>query len=122
MEEIAYKRQDNQKKRRVWLRVIYIVLAVLLIGVVGAVIYGYNFVHKSLPIVEGEVTLSVKEEVIVETDENGVPHIKAKNMQDLYTAQGYIQAQHRLFQMELSQRQSSGTLSEVIGIATVDNV
>src|SRR5699024_12086518 len=73
---LAYKRQDNQKKRRVWLRVIYIVLAVLLISVVGAVIYGYNFVHKSLPIVEGEVTLPVKEEVIVETDEHGVPHIK----------------------------------------------
>src|SRR5699024_11452642 len=54
----------------------------------------------------GEVTLPVKEEVIVETDEHGVPHIKAKNMQDLYTAQGYIQAQHRLFQMELSRRQA----------------
>ena len=121
MEEIAYKRQDNQKKRQVWLRIIYIVLAILLIGVVGTIIYGYNFVHKSLPIVEGEVTLPVKEEVIVETDEHGVPHIKAKNMQDLYTTQGYIQAQHRLFQMELSRRQASGTLSEVIGEATVDN-
>lgn len=60
--------------------------------------------------------LSILEnEVTVITDEDGVPHIRADNARDLYIAQGYIQADRRMFQMELSRRQASGTLSEVVG-------
>src|SRR5699024_1402269 len=54
------------------------------------------------------------------TDEGGVPHIQAENAHDLYMAQGYIQAQSRMFQMEMSRRQASGTLSEVVGEAAVE--
>ncbi|MYL61432.1 penicillin acylase family protein, partial [Virgibacillus halodenitrificans] len=55
------------------------------------------------------------EEVTVITDSNGVPHIKAANNHDLFIAQGYMQAQNRMFQMEMSRRQASGTLSEIVG-------
>ena len=38
----------------------------------------------------------------------------------MYRAQGYVQAQDRLFQMDLARRQASGRLSEIIGEATIN--
>lgn len=75
-----------------------------------------GYINKSLPATEGIVELSILDnEVTVITDRDGVPHIQAQNAHDLYIAQGYIQADRRMFQMELSRRQASGTLSEVVG-------
>ncbi|RFA36665.1 penicillin acylase family protein [Virgibacillus dokdonensis] len=70
---------------------------------------------------EGSIELSVlQQKVDVITDANGVPKILAQNEHDLYVAQGYVQAQYRLFQMDMSRRQASGTISEVAGEAAVD--
>ncbi|MBK8488109.1 MAG: penicillin acylase family protein [Bacteroidetes bacterium] len=44
-----------------------------------------------------------------------VPHIFAENEHDLYMAQGYIVAKHRLWQMEITFRAASGQLSEILG-------
>ncbi len=69
-----------------------------------------------LPQIEGKLTASgLQAEVTVTRDEEGVPHIVAQNRHDLYFAQGYVQAQDRLFQMDLSRRQASGRLSEIFG-------
>ena len=75
----------------------------------------------SLPETKGKYCFRSFEPVTVVRDSSGVPHIKAENEHDLYLAQGYIQAQDRLFQMDLSRRQASGRLSEVIGEKTVKN-
>jgi penicillin amidase len=45
----------------------------------------------------------------------GVPHIYAANQDDLFFAQGFVQAQDRLFQMDLWRRSALGRLSEVLG-------
>src|SRR5476651_671157 len=45
----------------------------------------------------------------------GVPHIYAQSAGDLFFAQGFVQAQDRLFQMDLWRRASQGRLSEVLG-------
>ncbi|GGP11102.1 penicillin acylase family protein [Oceanobacillus neutriphilus] len=96
----------------------------ILLGILGFIVilglavflFANGYINKSLPETEGTVELSMLEnEVTVITDEDGVPHIQADNARDLYIAQGYIQADRRMFQMELSRRQASGTLSEVIG-------
>jgi penicillin amidase len=50
-------------------------------------------------------------------DRWGVPHIYAKNSNDLFFAQGYITAQDRLFQLDLWRRIGTGKLSEVLGPA-----
>ncbi|MBX4341045.1 penicillin acylase family protein, partial [Mycobacterium tuberculosis] len=47
------------------------------------------------------------------------PHIEAESMKDLFMAQGFVPAQDRMFQMDLSRRQASGKLSEVIGEKTL---
>ncbi|MFJ5565618.1 penicillin acylase family protein [Lysinibacillus xylanilyticus] len=79
------------------------------------------FMNKSKPVIDGELSLSVlDEDVTVTRDDKGIPHIFAKIDADLYRAQGYVQAQDRLFQMDLARRQASGRLSEIIGEATID--
>ena len=57
----------------------------------------------------------LKDEVIVHYDEQLIPHIFAQNDSDLYRAQGYITAKHRLWQMEFQTYASAGRLSEIIG-------
>ena len=97
-----------------------------LIGVVGVVVIGALilvnvYINKSKPVIEGEGKLTIlDEDVTVVRDEFGVPHITAKTDADLYRSQGYVQAQDRLFQMDMARRQASGRLSEVVGDAAID--
>jgi len=51
----------------------------------------------------------------VVTDDQGVPHVFAQNAHDLYFMTGYVQARDRLFQMDVTRRQASGTLAELVG-------
>ena len=56
-----------------------------------------------------------KESVQVVRDEWGVPHIYARNIDDLFMAQGFVIAQDRLWQMEMGRRLAAGRLSELVG-------
>ncbi|MGC1244207.1 MAG: penicillin acylase family protein [Chryseosolibacter sp.] len=50
-----------------------------------------------------------------------IPHIFAKNNDDLYLAQGYITAMHRLWQMEFQTHAAAGRVSEIVaGDAILD--
>src|SRR5699024_12734394 len=63
------------------------------------------YLNKSKPKIDGETIVQVlDEEVIVTRDQEGVPHIEAQSDADLYRAQGYVQAQDRLFQMRSEER------------------
>jgi len=62
----------------------------------------------------------LKEEVKVYFDERLVPHVFAKNDQDLYFMQGYITAKYRLWQMEIQTHNAAGRISEIIGEKTID--
>jgi penicillin amidase len=53
--------------------------------------------------------------VRVVRDRWGVPHIYAQTRDDLFFAQGFTQAQDRLFQMDLWRRSVQGRLSQVLG-------
>lgn len=52
-------------------------------------------------------------------DSHGLAHIRARNDHDLYFLQGYAHAQDRLFQMDASRREASGTLAELLGPAAL---
>ncbi|ARK24308.1 penicillin acylase family protein [Sporosarcina sp. P37] len=96
-------------------------LSILSIIIVIAVIFANAYISKSRPLEAGEQQVSfIDDEVVVARDKNGVPHIHAASDEDLYRAQGYVQAQDRLFQMDLARRQASGRLAEVIGEKAVD--
>jgi penicillin amidase len=62
----------------------------------------------------------LKENVEIVYDERLVPHLFAQNLEDLSFAQGYITAQHRLWQMDVATRAASGRLSEVLGERTLE--
>lgn len=53
-------------------------------------------------------------------DKWGVPNIYAQNEHDLFFAQGYVHAQDRLWQMEMTRRLTNGTLSEALGAVTLE--
>jgi len=61
----------------------------------------------------------LKERVKVLWDSFAVPHLFAKNEHDLFMAQGYLHAQERLWQMDLTRRFHYGRLAEVFGEKTV---
>lgn len=64
----------------------------------------------------GQIQLpGLEQPVEVLRDTWGVPHIFAKNQRDLFFAQGFVQAQDRLWQMEVWRRQAEGRMSELGG-------
>lgn len=110
--------QLRKFKWKKWLLACAGVLAVIAIT---AIIVFTWFMNKSKPIIDGELAVSILDkDVTVTRDDKGVPHIFAKTDADLYRAQGFVQAQDRLFQMDLARRQASGRLSEIIGEATIN--
>src|SRR5690625_3233553 len=121
MEEALELEQRPHRRKRKWKKIIFITIGIIALLIITGLLYANHYINKSLPEHEGTIQLPIlKEEVTVITDEHGVPHIKAETDQDLYAAHGYIQAQSRLFQMELSRRQASGTLSEVVGESSIE--
>ncbi|MCB0444689.1 MAG: penicillin acylase family protein [Gelidibacter sp.] len=57
----------------------------------------------------------LSDKVTIHYDDHLIPHVFAQNDIDLYRAQGYITAKHRLWQMEFQTMASAGRLSEIIG-------
>ena len=87
--------------------------------VVGATLIWW-IAYRPLPQVDGRIPLSgLKAEVTVDRDVWGVPHIRAKSLEDMAEAQGYVMAQDRLWQMDLLRRVARGQLSEILGSATL---
>ena len=71
--------------------------------------------------VSGEVAITgLTEKVTVHYDEQLIPHIFAQNEHDLYKAQGYITAKHRLWQIEFQTYAAAGRLSEIFGEGALD--
>lgn len=100
--------------------IIWAVGLVIIAG--GALMAGLHvYVGQSQAQIEGEAIVDVLDtDVEVTRDGVGVPHITAQSEADLYRAQGYVQAQDRLFQMDLSRREASGLLAEVFGTEAVE--
>lgn len=54
-------------------------------------------------------------EVSVRYDKYGIPSISAESIHDLFFAQGYIHARDRLWQMDVTRRQTTGRMAELFG-------
>ncbi|MBT8189773.1 MAG: penicillin acylase family protein [Bacteroidia bacterium] len=57
-------------------------------------------------------------DIQISFDTRLVPHVFANSTRDALFAQGYVEAYHRLWQMDFICREAGGTLSEVIGEKT----
>ena len=110
----------NTTRRRSGIRTAAWVVAVLVVlAACAALIVSIMFVRAAqaaLPQVDGMVHIAgLSAPASVVRDIRGVPHIRAANATDLFTAQGYVTAQDRLWQMDMSRRYSAGELAEVLG-------
>lgn len=74
----------------------------------------------SLPRSEGTTEVQgINAPVTVERDQYGVPRIIAESYEDAVFAQGFVQAQERYFQLDVSRRRIKGELAELLGESAV---
>ena len=79
------------------------------------------WVHASAPQLSGERTLAgLTAPVTVLRDEFSVPHIYAADKNDAYRALGYVQAEDRLFQLDLMRHVAGGRLAEWFGAPLIE--
>jgi penicillin G amidase len=92
------------------------IVTLLIIVLIGTGLFVRSIATRGVPDYNTSLALkNLKQEVVVRRDKFAVPHIIAKNQQDLYRAVGYVMAQDRLWQMDLLKRVTLGRLSEIFG-------
>ena len=100
-------------KRWRWVLLLPIAL-VIAMAVLAA--WFYFLARASLPQVDGVAKVAgLAQQVTVIRDGYGVPHIQAENLPDLLFAQGYVTAQDRFWQMDMTRRFAAGELAEALG-------
>ncbi len=103
---------------RTILRAILWIVGILLIVLAATV---WWLVYRPLPQLDGNISVAgLSQQVTVERDNWGVPHIRAASVEDMAEAQGYVLGQDRLWQMDLLRRVARGRLSEILGSATIE--
>lgn len=74
------------------------------------------YFHYDIPSYSGtQILAELQDTVEVFTDTYGVPHLFAKNNEDLFFAAGYIIARERLFQLSLIAAVARGEISKLLG-------
>lgn len=106
----------NRSRRHLALKLLAAILLVLLVTV-GATVTWFNVAaHRALPQLDGTLHVAgLSAPVTVIRDHQGVPHITAASMQDLLFAQGFITAQDRFWEMDMTRRYGNGELAEILG-------
>ncbi len=96
--------------------ILSIVLAFVLIVAFSVAALLIHNLTRMLPQEDGIVYVNgLHDTVTIRRDELGIPHIYASNPDDLFFAQGYVQAQDRWWQMEFQRHTGLGSISELTG-------
>ncbi|WP_327189643.1 penicillin acylase family protein [Streptomyces xinghaiensis] len=110
----------KKKRGRARLLVIAIVLA-LVAGVGYGAFWSVSTVRASFPETTGSIRLKgLSGPVEVKRDGHGIPQIYASSDEDLFRAQGYVQAQDRFWEMDVRRHLTAGRLSEMFGASQVE--
>ena len=92
------------------------VATLLVVAVLVAFVTTVVLVRRPFPTQDGTLSLpGLTAAVTVIRDERGVPQIYAATPDDLFLAQGYVQAQDRFFEMDFRRHVTAGRLSELVG-------
>ncbi len=88
----------------------------LLVLAIGSFLAFRHLARRALPQLDGTRTVAgLQHPVEIVRDRWGVPHIYASSDEDAYFALGYVHAQDRLFQLDLSRHAGQGRLAELVG-------
>jgi penicillin amidase len=102
---------------RKFLRISGYLAALLAALIAGA----YFYLRQSLPETEGEIHLAgLGGSVEILRDRYGIPHIFAPSPEDASFALGFVHAQDRLWQMEMSRRVAAGRVAEIVGAGALE--
>jgi len=102
-------------------RILFAVNVLIAITLVAAAAAWYWFPYRALPKTSGIIETWVAQPVEVDRDALGVPHIKARTIDDAWFAEGYTAAEDRMFQMDGLRRLAAGELSAVVGPSTLES-
>jgi penicillin amidase len=109
-----------RRRRRRWRRVLWWSSVCLLAVVLGAAGGGVWVVRAGLPEYGGELRLAgLSAPVTVYRDARAIPQVYARTADDLFTAQGYVHAQERFWEMDVRRHVTSGRLAEMFGESQV---
>ncbi len=98
----------------------YAAALLLVVSLFGAGL-AVQTVRRSFPDTTGTLDVAgLAAEVTVVRDDHGVPQIYAVTAEDLFLAQGFVQAQDRFYEMDVRRHVTSGRLSEMFGEATLE--
>ncbi|MBT2366862.1 penicillin acylase family protein [Streptomyces sp. ISL-10] len=110
----------KKKGRRARLLVLVLVLA-LVAGVGYGAYWSISTVRASFPTTNGTIELQgLGGRVEVKRDDYGIPQIYADSDEDLFRAQGFVQAQDRFWEMDVRRHMTAGRLSEMFGSGQVE--
>ncbi|MEE8459922.1 MAG: penicillin acylase family protein, partial [Phycisphaerales bacterium] len=88
----------------------------------GTVVTGWAVLRASLPRTSGHVVVAgMSAPVEVSRDALGIPTIVGASALDIARAQGFVHAQDRYFQMDLTRRYAAGELTGLFGDIAADN-
>jgi penicillin amidase len=114
-------KSGRKKGRKARLIVLVLVLA-LIAGVAYGAYWSISTVRASFPQTTGSIALDgLSGPVDVKRDSYGIPQIYASSDEDLFMAQGYVQAQDRFYEMDVRRHMTAGRLSEMFGKSQVKN-
>ncbi len=89
--------------------------------VIAALLAAYLCLQGSLPPLDGTVRESALAAPLrIERDARGVPTIEARTRADLAFGTGFVHAQDRFFEMDLSRRLAAGELAELFGTVALE--
>src|SRR5262249_32491663 len=104
---------------RIIFRIVAGLLVLVVLAAAGAGVWFYRATHAPLAQLDGTIALSgLSAPVSVVRDTHGVPHLTASSLDDLFFAQGYVTAQDRLWQMDMTRRSVAGEMAEVLPAAS----
>ncbi len=102
------------------LKITFGLLGTFIALIIGIIIISYFVLQSKIPEYNGEVKVSnISNDVKIYRDEHAIPFVIAEDDYDATFALGYIHAQERLFQMDISRRAGEGRLSEILGSETI---
>ena len=104
-----------------WLHWLVYTAILVVLALVVAGFLAVDTVRRSFPQTSGTIDVpGLEAEVQVVRDAHGVPQIYADTAEDLFFAQGFVQAQDRFFEMDVRRHITAGRLSELFGEDTLE--